>query len=159
MNDGLARFVGLADPVEGEVPAMEPSSSQRPDWSALEGMVGDLRNAMRHAEDTQRKVLAVSGTAWSDDRLVKAVVGPRGHLVELEINPRVYRTPNSVELAAKIVATVRRATEDAMAKTQEIITERVPADVRLQSMGALDVDKLLRTPDADLMKEIDDGHQ
>jgi DNA-binding protein YbaB len=158
MNDGLARFVGL-HPVEGEVPAIAPSSSQRPDWSALEGMVGDLRNAMRHAEDTQRKVLAVSGTAWSDDRLVKAVVGPRGHLVELEINPRVYRTPNSVELAAKIVATVRRATEDAMAKTQEIIAERVPADVRLQPMGSLDVDKLLRTPDADLMKEIDDGHQ
>jgi DNA-binding protein YbaB len=138
---------------------MEPSGPERPDWNALEGMIGDLRDAMRHAEDTQRKVLAVSGMAWSDDRLVKAVVGPRGHLTELEINPRVYRTPNSVELAAKIVATVRRATEDAMEKTRQIITERVPADVRLQSMGSLDVDTLLRTPDADLTKEIDDGHQ
>jgi DNA-binding protein YbaB len=137
------------------VPAVEPSGVQRPDWSALGGML-DLTKAMRDAEQTQRKMFDVTGTAWSDDRLVKAVVGPRGQLVELDIDPRVYRTPNSRALATSILATVRSATDDAMAQTRQIIDAAMPADLRPGAVGALDLPRLLSLHDADLSRENDD---
>jgi DNA-binding protein YbaB len=136
---------------------VEPAGLQRPNWDALGGMLDDVKKAMRQAEETQRKVFEVTGTAWSDDRMVKAVVGPRGHLTDLDIDPRVYRTPNSRALAATILATVRDATEQAMAKTQAILDENVPPDLRAAKVGSLDLQRLLRTHDADLTKENDDG--
>jgi DNA-binding protein YbaB len=122
----------------------------RPQLSALQGLLRDLSGTLDRVEETQRKVFAVTGTAWSDDRYVKAVVGPRGHLVALEIDPRVYRRPNSTALAATIVATVRAAVEQALARTQEILDENLPSDVRTAKVGGIDVRKLLRSHDADL---------
>ena len=81
---------------------------QRPNWTIIESMVGDLRRSMDNVGGMQRELMRVTGTAWSDDRMVKAVVGPRGQLIELDIDPRVYRKPNSKALAASIVATRRR---------------------------------------------------
>jgi DNA-binding protein YbaB len=138
------------------VVAVEPSRPQRPDWGALGGMVDDLKKALRDAEQTHRKVFQITATAWSHDRMVKAVVGPRGQLIDLEIDPRIYRRPNSRALAATIVQTVRAATEEAMAKTQQILDETVPADLRVGKIGALDMQRLIRTHDADLSKETDD---
>jgi DNA-binding protein YbaB len=138
------------------VVAVEPSGVQRPDWAALGGMVDDLTKALRNAEQTQRRVFEVTGTAWSDDRLIKAVVGPRGQLIDLDIDPRIYRRPNSRALAMTIVATVRAATDEAMAKTQQILDEQLPADLRVGKIGSLDLGRLARTHDADLSKENDD---
>lgn len=136
---------------------MEPAGVQRPNWGALGGMLDDLNRAVRDAEQTQRKVFDVTGVAWSEDRMIKATVGPRGQLVDLEIDPRVYRIPNSRALATKIVATVREATDEAMAKTQQIIDATVPPDLRMNTLGSLDVHRLLRTHDADLPKEDHDA--
>jgi DNA-binding protein YbaB len=123
---------------------------ERPNWSVLGDMVGDLQKALREAEDTQRRMLEITATAWSDDRMIRAVVGPRGHLVELEIDPRVYRKPNSAALAASILATVRDATEQVLEKTQDILEEHVPSDMRIERIGSFDLHRLLRTHDADL---------
>jgi DNA-binding protein YbaB len=135
---------------------VDPTGIQRPNWSVLDDMVGDLRKAMREAEQTQRRMLSVTGTAWSEDRLIKATVGPRGHLIELDIDPRIYRKPNSVALAASIVDTVRVATEEVIAKTQKILADTIPSDMRAGSIGKLDVNGLLSTTDAELLKEDDE---
>jgi DNA-binding protein YbaB len=128
----------------------------RPQWSVLEGMLSDLKQTFAKVPDLQRRMLRVTGEAWSDDRTVKAVVGPKGHLLELEIDPRVYRKPNSKELAATIVATVRRAIEDATSKTREIAEEAMPADPMLRDIGGLgrfafghDADTRLKGDDPD----------
>lgn len=122
----------------------------RPNWSALESMFSDLKRASAGLPDMQRRMLQVTGVGWSGDRTVKAVVGPRGHLLELEIDPRVYRKPNSRELAATIVATVRVAIEDATRQTQEILDETLPADLRPGRIGELDFGRLTRSHDADI---------
>lgn len=124
--------------------------ADRPDFAAVASMARELKSALGKMDDLQREALRVTGVAWSDDRLIKAVVGPRGHLLELEIDPRVYRTPNSKALAATILGTVRAATEDAMAKTQQILERSVPADLRSRSTNRLDLWRLSRTHDADL---------
>lgn len=128
----------------------------RPNWGAIEGMLADLKRVTKELPDIQRKALEVTGTAWSDDRTVKAVVGPRGHLIELEIDPRVYRKPNSKELAATIVATVRKAIEESARQAQEIYDAALPSDMRAARAGGMDINKLIQSHDADIRRQGDD---
>ncbi len=136
---------------------------QRPDGSAILNLIGDLNRALDSATETQRKIIEVTGTAWSENRLIKAVVGPRGQLIDLQIDPRVYRTPNSTALAASILATVRAATDQAMAQTREIIDQAMPDARDILGTGPRpgpNLAKLMRGHDADLKKlaeEADDG--
>ncbi|HEY2793592.1 MAG TPA: YbaB/EbfC family nucleoid-associated protein [Micromonosporaceae bacterium] len=129
---------------------MEPD---RPNWTALESMIGDLRRSISSIGDVQRRLMHVTGTAWSEDRLVKAVVGPRGQLIELEIDPRVYRTPNSKALAATIVATVHAAVENVLRDGAEILDQHLPSDagIGIDSPGM----RMARRHDADVLKEAD----
>ena len=128
---------------------------ERPDLTAIFSMIDDLRQTMGSVNETHQKMVQVTGVAWSDDRLVKATVGPRGQLVDLEIDPRVYRQPNSKALAATIVATVRRASEEAMAKTQAIVDAAMPSDFGVAKLGNLSIAKLMRSHDADLPKKLE----
>jgi len=136
---------------------------ERPPWSALQAFVGDLRRTMTDMTQTQRELATVTGTAWSPDRLVKAVVGPRGQLVDLDIDPRVFRTPNSKALSAAILTTVRAAVEDANRKTREIMERAMPKDRGLGPTGETHIERMLASHDADLPQvlsnqEDDDGH-
>jgi DNA-binding protein YbaB len=123
---------------------------ERPQWSAIRAVIGDLHQTLDNAAQTRQQVLEITGTAWSDDRLVKAVVGPRGQLIELEIDPRVFRTPNSKALSASILSTVRAAVEDANQKTREIVDKAMPKDRGLGLIGASDFDQMMSSHDADL---------
>jgi DNA-binding protein YbaB len=68
----------------------------------------------------------VRGTGYSDDGLVTAVVGGRGELVELELDPRIYRDRDATALAAKIVAAVGEATAEAAEATAKLAGELAP---------------------------------
>jgi DNA-binding protein YbaB len=131
--------------------------TDRPDWSALSSMISDVQRAFGGINETQREMLEVSGTAWSDDRMIRAVVGPRGQLMELEIDPRVYRKPNSKALAADIVATVRKAVLDANQKARAVLEKSLPSDMRRTDLGGgMDLDRLLGSHDADIRIKGDD---
>ena len=135
---------------------------ERPQWSALRGVVEDLQRTIDNAAQTRQQMLEVTGTAWSDDRLIKVVVGPRGQLIELEIDPRIYRTPNSKALSATIMSTVKAAIEDANKKTRDIMDKVMPKDKGLGLLGKTDVDVMLEHHDADLPQAIrkkdEEGH-
>ncbi|GAA4728298.1 YbaB/EbfC family nucleoid-associated protein [Phytohabitans rumicis] len=123
---------------------------ERPQWSAIRGVIDQLQHSLESAAQTRQQVMEVTGTAWSDDKLIKAVVGPRGQLIELEIDPRVYRTPNSKALSATILSTVRAAVEDANKKTREIVDKIMPKDPGPGLIGKTDFDVLMESHDADL---------
>ncbi len=128
---------------------------ERPDPSAILNLVQDLNKTLDNVADTQRRMMAVTGTAWSDDRMVKAVVGPRGQLIDLEIDPRVYRKPNSKALAASILSTVRAAVDLAMKQTKEIVDQTMPQVndmIRPGPAKGLDMRQLMHSHDADLKK-------
>ena len=129
-------------------------SQPRPNWAAFGEMVGDLKRSLENVGDAQKKLMRVTGTAWSEDRLVKAVVGPRGQLIELELDPRIYRKPNSKALSASILATVRAAIEDVQRQSKEIMDELMPSDLRRLVSPA--VTKLVRGHDAELIAEGDE---
>jgi DNA-binding protein YbaB len=123
---------------------------ERPQWSAITSMIGDLRQTLAEAGQAQRQMLQVTGVAWSDDRLIRAVVGPRGQLIDLEIDPRVYRTPDARQLSASILATVRAAVADAALKTREILDKAMPRDHGEDLIGPSPLDRLVTSHDADL---------
>lgn len=132
----------------------------RPNWNVLGEMVEDLKRATSRLPELQRRMLEVTGTAWSDDRMIKAVVGPRGHLLELDIDPRVFRKPNSKALSAAIVQTVRLAVEDANKQTAAMVDESLPSDLRLGlgRVGDMEITKLVRSHDADVRLKGDEEH-
>ena len=77
---------------------------------------------------THEKARAVQVTEKSPDGLVCATVGPRGDLIRLDIDPRVYRRPDSRELADSITETIHRAAEKAQAKVVELFAPLIPAE-------------------------------
>jgi DNA-binding protein YbaB len=102
----------------------------RPDWSVVRSMITDLQRARDNLGETQRRILQIRGTAKSKDRLIKVTVGPRGQLIDLELDPRVFRNPDSKALAAAIMATVREAVEDSQRQGRELRDELLPKDLR-----------------------------
>jgi len=118
-------------------------------------MVADLHKATAKLPDMQKRMLSVTGTAWSPDRMIKAVVGPRGHLMELEIDPRVLRQPNSKALSASILQTVRAAIEDAGRQSTEVLEDALPSDLR--ALGGEDTRSYVGTHDADVRKRMEDA--
>jgi DNA-binding protein YbaB len=131
---------------------------ERVDPAALSSLVRELRQSVDNAADTQRRVLGVTGTAFSPDQLIKVVVGPRGQLVELTIDPRVFRKPNAGALAAAIMSAARAAVEEAAAQTQAIVGESLPRADRVLPGAAgkpFEVRKLMTSHDADLKKMLD----
>lgn len=125
--------------------------------SAQGGMLDGLREAVRGLSEAQRGVLEVTGVAWSDDRLIKVTVGPRGQLTGLDLDPRLFRKPDSKALAAAILATARNAVEDAMHQTAEIVEGLIPADLLTLRPGELDLTELIRRHDADLGPAREEG--
>ena len=105
-------------------------------------------------DELQQRLAALRMTERSDDGQVTATVGPRGQLVKLELDPRIYRNRDVDALAAKITATVDRAAASATAAVQELVGGYLPP-----GSGAVDYLKdgdfgsLLRRSDAALRAE------
>lgn len=127
----------------------------RPDWGVLRSMVDDLQRARENMGESQRKMMAVRGEARSKDRLVRVVVGPRGQLVDLELDPRVFRTPDSKALAAVIMNTVRDAIEDSQRQIRDIRDDLLPKDLRAVSEQLRTGPDLFTAHDADLERKDD----
>jgi DNA-binding protein YbaB len=86
----------------------------------------------------QQELAAVTGTAKSPDGFVTATVGPRGQLINLQLDGRIYRRPDSTRLAEAITQTVQQATKDAATKVETISAGHAPgADVASYLRGDL----------------------
>lgn len=123
---------------------------QRPDLTSLHGLVQGLQESVARLAATQRESRQLTGEAWSPDRLIHAVVGPRGQLVELHLDPRLFRKPDAAGLAAQIVATATEAAADVGAKARELMERAVPADLRPRQVGGADPMGFVGEPDARL---------
>ncbi|MER7332973.1 MULTISPECIES: YbaB/EbfC family nucleoid-associated protein [unclassified Micromonospora] len=102
--------------------------------------------------DLQQRLKAVNATVTSDDGFVTVTVGPRGQVVKVEFDPRIYRRPNSKELSATVTDTIRRATEKAMADVEELMRPFVP-DSQFQAYMDHDLDGIFRQLDSELPRE------
>lgn len=74
----------------------------------------------------QQKILKVNATVKSPDGYVTATVGPQGQVLKLELDPRIYRRPNSRELAATITKTIQEAAQKATEQVSELCSPFMP---------------------------------
>lgn len=77
-----------------------------------------------------RRMAEVEGSADSEDGLVSVVTGARGELVELWLDPRIYRDPDAGALAEEIVRTVHAAIDSGERKGFDAAAELLPPGSR-----------------------------
>lgn len=134
---------------------MQPSQFDLPSEAALQGLTDELDRSLANLSDTQRKLMSLRGVAWSDDGLVKAEVGPRGQLIDVEIDPRVFRHPDSQALRRAIMEAVSAAIQEVTEQMQDIMFGQLPpeyAELRAQFQpdGDDPIAQMLRT-DAEIL--------
>ncbi|MBK1786942.1 YbaB/EbfC family nucleoid-associated protein [Prauserella cavernicola] len=75
--------------------------------------------------DIQTRLAEVEETAESDDGLITVKVNARGDLLELELDPRLYRSPDSAALSREITETYRAARAAADERAFELTTRQL----------------------------------
>lgn len=120
---------------------MEPADAA--DSAGMRAYAAELQERfMRMQEQApalQAKARAVQVTEKSRDGLISATVGARGELVRLDIDPRIYRRPDSRELADAITETIHRAATKAQEKIVEVFEPLIPREQMLAHIeGDLD---------------------
>lgn len=93
-------------------------------------MLDQLQKAAENLPKTHERMRSLTGEAWSDDGMVKAVVGPRGQLVDLEIDPRVFRQPDAEALRARILGAAAAAAREVGEQAREIMDAQLPSDMK-----------------------------
>lgn len=117
-------------------------------------LIGELDRLRTGMGDLQQRLRQITATATSSDGYVTAVVGPRGHLIRLTLDPRIYRRPDSKQLATTIAKTIQQAAEDATAQVSAACKPFL-GDEELRAHLNFDFDGLGRRLDSelDLLKE------
>lgn len=89
------------------------------------------------AAQVRAQVTAIRATATSPDGHITVVVDHQGHVQRLDIDPRIYRRPDSKQLAETITETIRRAVADAGRQVAQATgSDLLPA----QSANPIDLD-------------------
>lgn len=92
------------------------------------GIIAEYERLAEDVRTLQRRIAETRETADSADGLVTATVGGNGELVELWLDPRIYRTPDSTALAATITDTIRQAVRQAEEQVFASAAKLLPAD-------------------------------
>ncbi|MEU4237935.1 YbaB/EbfC family nucleoid-associated protein [Actinoplanes sp. NPDC026619] len=79
-------------------------------------------------DEMQERLSRMAVTAESPDGLVRATVGPRGQLIDLKLDPDIYRRRDADELGRIILRTVEQAVAKTTTQVQEMVGEYLPSD-------------------------------
>jgi DNA-binding protein YbaB len=90
--------------------------------------LGHLEEIERDVRRMRQAVADSTGTAESADGLIEATVGVHGELVDLTLDPRLYRTPDADALAEQIRTTVNEAGHNAQEKLRRDLSRYLPED-------------------------------
>ncbi|MFF5295131.1 YbaB/EbfC family nucleoid-associated protein [Paractinoplanes globisporus] len=94
----------------------------------LAEVYGQYARLRSDLDDLQQRLAAVRVSCESDDGLVRATVGPRGQLVDLSLDQRIFRDADGDRLARTIVATVQEAAAQTAGRIEELMVGYLPAD-------------------------------
>ena len=103
----------------------EANSALRDRLAEVYGRYERLRSEM---DDLQRRLAEMRVSATSADGAVRATVDPRGQLVELSLDRRVYGGVDTEQLARTIVAVTRDAAERTAGQVEAMMTEYLPPE-------------------------------
>ncbi|MFI9818615.1 YbaB/EbfC family nucleoid-associated protein [Saccharothrix variisporea] len=110
------------------------------------GIISDYEQLAEDVRVVRQRLAEVRVTVESPDGMVGVTVGGAGELVDLWLDPRIYRRPDSDALARTITETVRRAVRGAQERGVAIAAAFLPADATPESAD-LRFDPFLRELD------------
>jgi len=93
-----------------------------------EELKGRFEKLATEGPKLQERARAVQVTEKSPDGLISATVGSRGELIRLDLDPRIYRQPDSRELADTITDTIKAAGVKAQEQVLEVFEPLVPRE-------------------------------
>lgn len=93
----------------------------------------DHARMIDHVRAVRDGIDGIRVTTYSPDGLVRVVCGGRGQLLELELDPRVYRELDSTALADTIRETIRESAEDAEHASAKFAEKLLPEHARSTS--------------------------
>ncbi len=97
--------------------------------ASLEELMDDYSERIKRLKQMRSDLDKVSATASRPDGLVTVVVGPRGMVRDIRLDPRVYRKLDSGELSQAIMQLIAEATTDVSGQMKEIMTPFMPEGV------------------------------
>ena len=119
--------------------------------AVAEGLEGTFRDMLERGPQIQAEARRIQVTEVSDDGLISVTVGVRGDLVRLDIDPRIYRHPDSRALADSISETIHAATARAQEEMIETFAPIIPREqIELHMNGTIEdvtddlTDRMLR---------------
>ncbi|MFE9688700.1 YbaB/EbfC family nucleoid-associated protein [Micromonospora sp. NPDC005806] len=104
---------------------------------------GQYQRLRSGLDELQVKLAELRVTERSDDGQVTAVVGARGELISVDLDPSVFHDRNARALSRKITTTVLRASAAAVDATRELVAGYLPPGspsvefLRTNDFGAL----------------------
>lgn len=108
----------------------------------VESMMADVRRMFDTVAGAQDQLRDLTVTAHSADRLVTVTVGAQGKLLDLTLDPRIYRDPNSTALATTIKDLILRAQAEMERKIGEVSSNVLPEAEQFGSSVGLDINEL-----------------
>lgn len=108
--------------------------------ASLEELMDDYSKQVGRLNEMRRDLDKVSATATRPDGLVTVVVGPRGQVQDIRLDPRVYRKLDSGELSGAIMQLIGQATADVSAQMQKIMTPFMPEGLSYETALGKDGD-------------------
>lgn len=117
--------------------------SDAPDIAGMraqaEALQATFERMSAEAPAIHAKARAVEITEKSRDGLITVTVGSRGELIRLDIDPRIYRRPDSRALADTITETIHLAVSKAQDRVVELFEPLIPAaQMRMHMDGDLE---------------------
>jgi DNA-binding protein YbaB len=96
-------------------------------------LTAQVKGLRQQLATMQGEINAITGVVKSRDGLITATVGPRGQLVKLQLDPRIYRNQDAGALASAITETVHQAAKQAAEKTEAIAAKYSSPDIDLKA--------------------------
>jgi DNA-binding protein YbaB len=96
--------------------------------ASLEELMDDYSKQVGRLDEMRRDLDEVSATATWPDGMVTVVVGPRGQVQDIRLDPRVYRKVDSGELSRAIMQLIGEATAKVSEQMQKIMTPFMPGN-------------------------------
>ena len=78
-------------------------------------------------DEMQRQMAELTVTAESENGLVEVTVGARGQVLDVKIDPRVYRQPDEAELGRQVLGAIQKASAQVTDQIRELMATVLPA--------------------------------
>ncbi len=112
---------------------MQPSGHiERSDIAGMRAYADELQGRFQklttEGPEIHQRARAVQVTEKSPDGFISVTVGARGELIRLDLDPRIYRRPDSRQLADAITDTIKAAGAKAQEQVLDLFEPLIPRE-------------------------------